>query len=89
MEKTSQTSEQMKYLKQIYGLREVLVKTSLLQGDEPDFTVTEVDSFLTSLTSSKAKKKKINQPGTIALNLMVPGLPFSFQAISAMRLLLR
>ena len=63
MEVTSQNSEQMTFLKQIYGLREVLVKTSLLQGKEAGFTVTEADCFLTSLTSSKARRKKINPNG--------------------------
>lgn len=63
MEVTSRNSEQMIFLKQIYGLREVLVKTSLLQEEEAGFTVTEADCFLTSLTSSKAKRKKINPNG--------------------------
>lgn len=50
MEVTSRNSGQMTFLKQIYGLREVLVKTSLLQEEEAGFTVTEADCFLTSLT---------------------------------------
>ena len=44
-------------------MREALVRTSLSQGDAPEYTVSEVDSFLTSLTSSKAKRKKINPSG--------------------------
>ena len=63
MEVTSRNSEQMIFLKQIYGLREVLVKTSLLQEEEAGFTVNEADCFLTSLTSSKARRKKINPNG--------------------------
>ena len=52
MEMTLQNSEQMKFLKQIYGLREVLVKTSLLQGEEADFTVTEVENVKGLLSSN-------------------------------------
>jgi hypothetical protein len=69
MERTFQSSEQMTFLKQIYGLREALVKMSLLQGDEPDYTVTEADSFFNSLTSSKAKRKRIN-PNGLSLRML-------------------
>lgn len=58
MEQTSQSSQRMQFQKQISGVREALVRTSLLQGDAPEYTVSEVDSFLTSLTSSKAKKEE-------------------------------
>ena len=71
MEVTSRNSEQMIFLKQIYGLREVLVKTSLLQEEEAGFTVTEADSFLTSLASSRAKRKKINPNGLSSKMLRV------------------
>lgn len=63
MELTSRSSEQRIFQEQMSGVREVLVKTSLSQGDEPDYTVSEVDSFLTSLNSSKAKRKKISPNG--------------------------
>ena len=59
----SQQSIQHDYQKQISGVREALVKMCLSQGNEPDYTVSEVDSFLHLLNSSKAKKKKINPNG--------------------------
>lgn len=71
MEKTSRNSEQMIFLKRMYGLREVLVKTSLLQGEEAGYTVIEADSFLTSLVSSKARRKKINPNGLSSKMLKV------------------
>lgn len=63
MEKMYPASDQMTFLKQMYGLRDHLAKTSLLQGDAAEYTVSEADSFLTLLTSSKAKRKKINPNG--------------------------
>ena len=69
METTSRNSERMNFLKRMYGLREVLVKTSLLQGEEAGFTVTEADSFLTSLASSKARRKKLN-PNRLSLRML-------------------
>lgn len=51
------------FQKQIYGLREALVKMCLSQESEQAYTVSEVDSFLHLLTSSRAKKKKINPSG--------------------------
>ncbi len=45
MEQTSQSSQRMQFQKQISGVREALVRTSLLQGDAPEYTVSEVDSF--------------------------------------------
>ena len=69
MERTFQNSEQTMFLKQIYGLREALVKMSLLQGDEPEYTVTEADSFFNSLTSSKGKRKRIN-PNGLSLKML-------------------
>ena len=59
----SQQSIQHDYQKQISGVREALVKMCLSQGNEPAYTVSEVDSFLHLLNSSKAKKKKINPNG--------------------------
>ena len=59
----SQQSIQHEYQKQISGVREALVKMCLSQGNEPVYTVREVDSFLHLLNSSKAKKKKINPNG--------------------------
>ena len=63
MEMTSRQSDQVTFLTQMYGLLGRLVRMSRLQEGEPEFTETEVDSFLTSLTSSKAKKKKIDPNG--------------------------
>ena len=69
MVKTLQNSDRMTFLKLMYGLRDLLVKTSLSQGDEADYTVSEVDSFFNSLTSSKAKRKKIN-PNGLSLKML-------------------
>jgi len=69
MERTFPSSEQTTFLKQIYGLREVLVKMSLLQGDDPDYTVTEADCFFNSLTSSKGKRKRIS-PNGLSLKML-------------------
>ncbi len=51
------------FQKQISGVREALVKMCLSQESEPVYTVSEVDSFLHVLISSRAKKKKINPNG--------------------------
>ncbi|EKA10324.1 hypothetical protein GMD1S_09317 [Streptococcus sp. GMD1S] len=59
----SQASTQHNFQKQIYGVREALVKICLSQESEPDYTVNEVDSFLDLLLCSKAKKKRINPSG--------------------------
>lgn len=60
---TSQALTPHDFQKQIYGLREALVKMCLSQESEQAYTVSEVDSFLHLLTSSRAKKKKINPSG--------------------------
>ncbi|QBX18208.1 DNA methylation [Streptococcus phage Javan405] len=60
---TSQALTQHNFQKQISGVREALVKMCLSQESEQAYTVSEVDSFLHLLTSSKAKRKKINPSG--------------------------
>ncbi|EGJ28244.1 DNA-cytosine methyltransferase [Streptococcus phage Javan426] len=60
---TSQALTPHNFPKKIYGLRKALVKMCLSQENEPAYTVSEVDSFLHLLTSSKAKRKKINPNG--------------------------
>ena len=59
-----QNLSQMTFQKQIYGLREVLAKMCLSQESELDYELKEVDSFLHSLTSSRAKVKKISPSGS-------------------------
>lgn len=60
---TSQRLTPHDFQKQISGVREALVKMCLSQESEPVYTVSEVDSFLHVLISSRAKKKKINPNG--------------------------
>ena len=69
MEQTSQSSQRMQFQKQISGVREALFRTSLLQGDAPEYTVSEVDSFLRSLVCSKARLPKIS-PDTLSLRML-------------------
>ncbi|MPN40413.1 hypothetical protein SDC9_187950 [bioreactor metagenome] len=60
MQMMLQNLEQKKSQEQISGASDSLAKTYRLQENSEDLVENEVDSILALLTSSRAKKKKIN-----------------------------
>jgi len=66
---TLQNSNQKISPTQIFGVEDLLAKMSQLPEEEKDYQETEVVSFLNSLNSSRAKKKRIN-PHTLSPRML-------------------